>query len=172
MLARMKMDIKHKRILLKKRAEYPKFRSYGHLSTHTIEHLLNEFYNNQLFSALDEAIQRRNSSAIELDVTKLDGYDQFKLSKDVPELHQFVKNPRRLRFSFLEAGKSIHTHIDQPEEDRFIVLLKGKHLITVNGSAYTSVIGEIVYINASHYHSVKNLDGCRIALLGVFDYEH
>ncbi len=82
---------------------------------------------------------------------------------------------RRLRYATLEPGAVLDWHMDQPNYDRFICVLKGvqRYEVMKRGEPHHIVQEplDVWYINASWEHRVLNMQNeIRVALLGCFVY--
>ena len=82
---------------------------------------------------------------------------------------------RRLRYATLEPGAVLDWHMDQPNYDRFICVLKGtqRYEVLKRKEPHHCVQSEaeIWYINSNWEHRVLNMQNeIRVALLGCFVY--
>ena len=96
-----------------------------------------------------------------------------------PHLEEIVQNIGtliyRTRYATIENNDTLDWHIDQPQHDRFIIVLQGEQEFQIKVRkkimSQTMKVGDIWFINSSWEHRVINTgEEKRIALLGCFEY--
>lgn len=81
----------------------------------------------------------------------------------------------RLRYATLEPGAILDWHMDQPNIDRFVIVLQGSQRFEIERrkNVFHEIMqpGDVWYINSNWNHRVINeVKEKRLALLGCFDY--
>lgn len=184
--------------LVKKRSSHPLFRYYGKITESSIHTLVTNFdeYSQTTDSAkhLREALVSKDKQE---NYHTIEHYNQYDIQtcnhgdeitednfKIVPiimqpvydEISYMLNSPVcRMRYATLDVKQKLPYHIDQPGNDRFIVVLKGEQVINIRTKTDTiqrlMLPGEVWYINSNWDHQVTNIGNRqRLAMLGCFTY--
>lgn len=103
-------------------------------------------------------------------------YYEDKFKDAVGEVRELLgTNVYRMRYATLEPNTVLDWHVDQPNIDRFIIVLQGEQIFDIKKRketiSQTQLPGDVWYVNSNFEHRVlNNTDQKRLAILGCFDY--
>ena len=190
-----------KRKLAEKRAKLPLYKNMGELDQVSAMQFLDQFPHTP--SSIQNAVELRNyhNGAWGDELT---GYDQYDIqyaqrysqyddpdyffqeqdyvhakpefSEGISAIEKIIGGKcYRLRYSTLEPGAILDWHMDQPNIDRFVIVLQGSQRFEIERrkNIFHEIMqpGDVWYINSNWNHRVVNeVKEKRLALLGCFDY--
>ena len=187
------------RKIIYNRKNKPHYKHLGNITQSSIDFLISNF--NTVPESLDVARDLRDDYSVDKERNDydqfLDNYRQYdiqyrlenddnvessykhyypKFSQIYDELSCILSSKvYRLRYAKILKDDELGYHIDQPDLDRFVMVVDGEHIaeIDTDKEVFQQVMkpGEVWYMNTSWKHRVVNSGNKeRIALLGCFNY--
>lgn len=196
-----RMNYEQQKLLVKKRMYYPLFKYYGNVTKNALEILKREFSTtpSTLHTAVSLRLKQLPPEINNVDKNDVRDYNQYDIQHRDPDDENIEKNYKhcrpefqtvydeisymlnspicRMRYATIKKDDNLLYHIDQPGQDRFIMVVEGEQIVywkTKDGEFQQLMKpGEVWYLNSNWEHMVENIGTQqRLALLGCFEYNN